>query len=103
MFNFLFVLLGTYIFYKRGLGFLLESRIMGHDRAEKWSYVMFMLAGTLLGEFIGLSAAMHYLPNHLWVQAVIGTACSIVCGEVFYHYNQRAVRKIPTIQERKNY
>ncbi|MEW9669750.1 hypothetical protein [Ammoniphilus sp. 3BR4] len=103
MFNLLFVLLGTYIFYKRGLGYMLESRIMGRDKAERMSYFLFMLAGIIFGEFIGLSAAIHYAPDLLLVQALMGTACSIVCGETFYYYNKRVVRKIPTVQERKNY
>ncbi|RXT13908.1 hypothetical protein [Ammoniphilus sp. CFH 90114] len=103
MFNLLFALLGTYIFYKRGLAFLLESRIMGNNKAESFSYYMFMLAGVILGEFIGLSAALYYLPDSMLAQVLIGTACAILCGESFYHYNKRVVRKIPTVQERKNY
>jgi peptidoglycan/LPS O-acetylase OafA/YrhL len=103
MFNFLFALLATYVCYKRGLGYMLESRILASKKAEKRSYAMFLLAGVFLGDFIGLTAAIHYLPHMPLLQALAGTLCSILCGEAFYHYNKRAVQKIPTVQERNNY
>ncbi|WP_134698969.1 hypothetical protein [Ammoniphilus sp. YIM 78166] len=103
MFNFLFALLATYVCYKRGLAYMLESRILASRKAERRSYVMFLLAGVFLGDFIGLTAAFHYLPNMPLLQATVGTLCSILCGEAFFYYNKRAVQKIPTVQERKNY
>lgn len=103
MFNLLLALLAAYVCYKRALGYMLEWRILGKQKAEGLSYAMFMLAGVILGNFIGLTAAFYYIPHSPILQALMGTFCSILCGEAFFHYNKRAVRKIPTVQERKNY
>lgn len=103
MFNLLIALLGTYIFYKHGLGYMLQARIMEKNRAEKVGYAMFMVAGTIIGEFFGISLAYHYAPPLYGLQILSGTLSSILLGEAFYHYNKRITRKIPTVQERKNY
>lgn len=103
MFNLLIALLGTYICYKHGLGYLLQARIMEKDRAEKMGYAMFMVAGTFIGEFFGISLAYHYAPQWYGLQILSGTLTSIILGEAFYFYNKRITRKIPSIQERKNY
>lgn len=103
MFNLLIALLGTYLFYKRGLGYLLQARIMEQDRAEKMGYAMFMVAGTIIGEFFGITLAFHYASQWYGIQILSGALCSILLGEAFYLYNKRMTRKIPTVQQRKNY
>lgn len=103
MFNLLIVFLGTYIFYKHGLGYLLQARIMEKNKAQKIGYAMFMVAGTIIGEFFGISLVYHYAPQGYGLQIFSGTLCSILLGETFYLYNMKMTRKIPSVQERKNY
>lgn len=103
MFNLLFALLAAYIFYKRGTEYMLKSRIMDSSKAKRLSYAMFMVAGTILGDFFGLSISYHYVPESLWMQAACGTGFSILLGEALYFYSKWLVRKIPSVQERKNY
>lgn len=103
MFNLMFALLGTYIFYKHGMGYLLKSRIMDTNKSEWIGYAMFMLAGIILGEFLGLTLAYQFASEWKELQIVSGTLSSILLGEAFYYYNKRVVRKIPTMEQRKNY
>ena len=103
MFNLMVALLGTYLFYKRGLGFMLTSRIMNKNKAEQLGYAMFMLAGVILGEFLGLTLAYQYAPGWKELHILSGMLSSILLGEAFYYYNKRLVRKIPTMGQRKNF
>lgn len=103
MFYFMFALLGAYLFYKRGTVYMLASRIMDQKKAQQWGYAMFMIAGLILGEWIGLTLAWHYAPHWKELQIVSATCSSIILGEAFYYYNKRLVRKIPTMSQRKNY
>lgn len=103
MFHFMIALLGTYLFYKLGKGFMLTSRIMDKNRAEQLGYAMFMLAGIILGEFLGLTFAYQYAPDLRELHILSGTLSSILIGEAFYYYNKRLISKIPTMSERKNF
>jgi len=103
MFHFMFALLGTYLFYTRGTRLMLTSRIMDKNKAEQYGYIMFMLAGLILGEFLGLTLAFQYAPEWKELHVLSGTLCSIFLGEAFYYYNKKLVQKIPTMGQRKNF
>lgn len=85
------------------MGYMLQSRILGNKKAKRLSYAMFMIAGTIFGDFFGISISYHYAPDWLLLQAGCGTLSSILIGEAFYFYSKRLVRKIPAVHERKNF
>jgi hypothetical protein len=102
-FNLLLIIMFSYMFYKKGMQFLLQSKILEVSKAETYGYIMFLISGTILGNFLGIGVIYHYAPTALIYQVAAGTICSICIGEAFYIFNRRMFRRIPSIQERKNY
>jgi sRNA-binding regulator protein Hfq len=102
MYTVLFMILITYLIYKHAVRSMMHARLMNQENSEKIAYTLFMVAGTCLGQLFVISLFSEYIPI-LSMQIAAGTISSIFIGESFYHYNKRLVRRIPSIQERKNY
>ncbi|MBP1933450.1 hypothetical protein [Ammoniphilus resinae] len=102
LFKFLLITLMCYTFYKHGTKFMLKARLFSDARADLAGYGMFLIAGTILGNFIGIIAASYYTPGQTLFAICSSTLSSILIGELFYHYNKKLIRRIPTVQERKN-
>jgi hypothetical protein len=103
VFNLFLVLLSAYLFYQNGTRFLFQARISNRLKREHLGYFMLMAAGTMIGEFVGISMAYRYFHGQFWMQIGTGTACSIGLGEVFYFYARQMTRRIPLVRERKNF
>ena len=103
IFNLLLIVLLSYLFYKRGMDYLLRARVVEDSKAERMGYIMFLISGTTLGDFLGIWTIYHFAPLELFYQIAAGTLCSIFIGEALFVYSRRLAKRIPTIQERKNY
>jgi len=102
LFKLILISLTSYVFYQHGTKFMWKARLFADISADLAGYVMFLIAGTILGNFSGIMAATYYTPGQMLYAICSGTLFSILIGELFYHYNKKMIRKIPTIQERKN-
>lgn len=103
MHNLLIVLLTAYLCYQSGAKLLFKARALEKRTAATSAYAMFMTAGAMIGEYAGLTLAFQYAPESMAIQIASGAIGSIALGEAFYLYNKRLVRKIPTMEQRKNY
>lgn len=103
MFNLMIVVLVAYLCYQRGSKYMLKARVLDKQTSTLNAYALFMTAGMVLGEYIGLTLAYQYAPESMTIHIASGAFCSILLGESFYLYNKRLVRKIPTMEQRKNF
>jgi hypothetical protein len=103
VFNLILVLLSAYLFYQHGARALFQARISNQRQREHLGYSMLMIAGTVIGEFMGITMANHYFHEQFWLQVGAGASASIGLGEAFYFYTRRMTRRIPSIREHKNF
>ena len=103
VFNLILVLLSAYLFYQHGARALFQARISNQRQREHLGYSMLMIAGTVIGEFMGITMANHYSHEQFWLQVGAGAIASFGLGEAFYFYTRRMSRRIPSIREHKNF
>lgn len=92
----------SYIFYIEGLRLLLRSKLLANKNAALYAYILLMLSGVIIGEYLSIKYLPYYFNLSKMELILSSTIISIIAGELVYYRNYKLVRKI-VAGEKKRY
>ncbi|MFV9510683.1 hypothetical protein [Tepidibacillus sp. LV47] len=101
MLSFLIIIGMSTIFHQYGFRFLLKHKIFGQQKDELYAYTFLMLSGIVVGEYISIVILPDFF--HLSYIELIGTGTliSILMGETVYYRNDRLIKRMITMENKK--
>lgn len=91
---FILILGISYALYLQGIKFLFKSKLFASKNASLIAYIMLMLSGVVVIEYIFIKGIPYLFNLTNWQLIFTTTITSIIAGEIIYYRNYKIVNRV---------